>query len=115
METNKDSILLSIKKLLGLTDDYNEFDDDIIMHINTVLANLVQIGVGPKDGYFIEDENAKWNDFLPDINTLHQVKSFVYLKVRLLFDPPSNSVLTDSINRQIAELEWRMYTQKGGY
>lgn len=103
-----ESILISIKKLLGITEDYTHFDDDIIMHINTVFLNLTQIGVGPEEGFFIEDETDLWVDFIEDAVHLQAVKTYLYLKVRLLFDPPLSSAVIESINRQISELEWRI-------
>ena len=103
-----ESILTSIKKLLGISEEYDHFDVDIIMHINTVLMILTQIGVGPEEGFFIEDDSATWGDFISD-NTKHQsVKSYVYLKVKLLFDPPLSSAVIEAINRSISELEWRL-------
>lgn len=105
MET---SILTSIKKLLGIAEDYTEFDEDIIIHINTVFLNLTQLGVGPKEGFSIEDDTAEWEDFIDDSLQLQAVKSYMYLKVKLLFDPPLSSSVIDSMNRMIAELEWRL-------
>lgn len=103
-----DSILTSIKKSLGITEECEDFDDIIIMHINSVLTiNLQQLGVGPESGFTISDENAKWSDFVSD-KRLEAVKTYVGLKVRLLFDPPANSSVIESINRMIAELEWRL-------
>ncbi len=113
--TREESILISIKKLLGIDSNYNDFDTDIIIHINTILNNLVQMGVGPKNGFSIKDDTTKWVDFIGDDPRLEQVKTYVYLKVRLLFDPPANSALIDSINQSAKELEWRLYIQKGGY
>ena len=103
-----ESILTSIKKLLGITEDYEHFDADIIMHINSVFLNLNQIGVGPKEGFFIEDETAEWVDFIGDSLPMQAVKSYIYMKVKLLFDPPLSSAVVESMNRQIAELEWRL-------
>ena len=103
-----ESILTSIKKLLGPSGDYTHFDPDIIMHINTVLMTLTQLGVGPSEGFFIEDDSATWGDFLSDPTKLQAVKTYVYLKVKLLFDPPLNSSVIESMNRSIAELEWRL-------
>ena len=105
MET---SILTSIKKLLGVADDYTEFDEDITTHINSVFLNLTQLGVGPEEGFMIEDDIAEWKDFINDSVQLQAVKTYVYLKVKLLFDPPLSSSVTESINRMIAELEWRL-------
>lgn len=105
MET---SILTSIKKLLGVAEDYTEFDEDIMTHINSVFLNLTQLGVGPEEGFMIEDNTAEWADFINDSVQLQAVKTYVYLKVKLLFDPPLSSSVTESINRMIAELEWRL-------
>ena len=103
-----DSILTSIKKLLGIEESYTHFDPDIIMGINTALSILTQIGVGPVTGFSISDKTAKWSDFIPDISRLELVKSYIHMKVRLVFDPPSSSALIDVINQQIKELEWRI-------
>lgn len=104
-----ESILTSIKKLLGITEDYEHFDQDIIMHINTVFMTLTQLGVGPAEGFFIEDKSYYWSDFVtPGTPEAEAVKTYVYLKVRLLFDPPASSVVMDAMNRSISELEWRM-------
>ena len=103
-----DSILTSIKKLLGIEEEYTQFDSDIIMHINTVFLNLTQLGVGPAEGFLIEDDSATWDDFIGDSNQLQAVETYVYLKVKLLFDPPLSSSVTESINRIISELEWRL-------
>lgn len=103
-----DSILTSIKKLLGIDEEYTQFDSDIIMHINTAFLNLTQLGVGPAEGFLIEDDSATWGDFIGDSNQLQAVKTYVYLKVKLLFDPPLSSSVTESINRIISELEWRL-------
>lgn len=103
-----ESILTSIKKLLGLTEEYEHFDPEIVMHINSVFMDLRQIGVGPEEGFFIEDETSVWTDFVPEIGKIEAVKSYMYLRVRLLFDPPANSSLLESMNRQIEKFEWRL-------
>ena len=103
-----ESILTSIKKLLGIDEEYTQFNSDIIMHINSVFLNLTQLGVGPSEGFLIEDDTATWDDFIGDSNQLQAVKSYVYLKVKLLFDPPLSSSVTESMNRMISELEWRL-------
>lgn len=103
-----ESILTSTKKLLGITEEYEHFDKDIIMHINSVFLNLTQLGVGPKEGFFIEDDTAEWTDFIEDHIQLQAVKSYIYLKVKLLFDPPLSSAVIESTNRMIAEFEWRL-------
>lgn len=102
------SILTSVKKMLGITEEYEHFDIDLIMHINSVLSILTQIGVGPSEGFSIKDKSATWEEFIPKNPQLSMVKSYMYLKVRLLFDPPLGSAVADSINRQISELEWRL-------
>lgn len=105
----EESILISIKKLLGISEEYTQFDDDIIMHINTVFLNLNQLGVGPTAGFFIEDDSAEWAEFIGDNNAqLQAVKSYIYLKVKLLFDPPLSSSVIESMNRMITELEFRL-------
>ena len=105
---NTDSILTSVKKLLGITEECTDFDSDIIMHINSTLMILTQIGVGPPEGFFIEDETVSWVDFIEDINKLEAVKTYVYMRVRLMFDPPSSSAVMEAMNRTISELEWRL-------
>ena len=102
----KNSILTSIKKLLGITESCTDFDTDIIMHINTVLMTLNQLGVGT-EGFQIEDKNAVWSEFI-DPNKLAATKSYVHLRVKLLFDPPLNSAIIEAIKESIKELEWRL-------
>ena len=104
-----ESILTSIKKLLGITEEYTHFDTDIIMHINTVFSILTQMGVGPEEGFSISDNSTMWDAFVTDKTYLEPVKSYVFLKVKLLFDPPLSTAVTESINRMISELEWRLY------
>lgn len=103
-----DSILTSIKKLLGIDESYTHFDSDIIMHINSVFMILNQLGVGPPGGFSISDKFTTWEDYLPGETNLHSVKSYVYLKVKLLFDPPSSSAAAEATNRLISEFEWRI-------
>ena len=111
-----ESILNSIKKLLGINTSDIVFDQDIAIHINTVFANLVQMGIGPSNGYTITSENNEWKEFCgDDLPLLNNVKTYVYLKVKLLFDPPQASSLLEAINSQLKEIEWRMYVQKGGF
>lgn len=107
-----ESILTSIKKLLGIQAEYTHFDIDILIHINTAFATLNQIGIGPEFGFIIADDTATWDEYITSCN-LNMVRTYIYLKVRLLFDPPSSGVLTDSINRMISELEWRLYLEGG--
>lgn len=104
-----DSILTSIKKLLGITEEYEHFDTDLIIHINSVFSILTQLGIGPKDGFSIRDKTSKWSDFLNDKDDkrLEMIKSYVYMKVKLMFDPPTNSSLLESMTRFTNEFEWR--------
>ena len=104
-----ESILTSIKKLLGIEEDYTHFDADLIMHINSVFMILTQIGVGPSKGFSIQDAETTWYEFLPEDSNLEAVKTFMHLKVKLMFDPPSNSSHLESIKQLISELEWRLY------
>lgn len=104
-----ESILTSIKKLLGITEEYGHFDADLIIDINSVLSTLNQIGVGPSEGFAITTKEETWDQFLPSDPRLNFVKSYVHLKVRLLFDPPLSSAVIEAINRQISELEWRIH------
>lgn len=111
-------ILASIKKLLGINPEYKAFDDDIIIHINTVFMMLNQIGLGPSEGFSIVSGQETWSEYCETKNE-NAVRTYVYLKVRLMFDPPTSSVLMDSINNTLAELEWRLYLEgdnkaKGG-
>lgn len=110
------SILTSTKKILGISDDYIVFDLDIITHINTAFSILTQLGVGPAAGFMIEDETAVWNDFDPieDAFNFNAVKSYVFLKVRQLFDPPATSYLITAVDQQVKELEWRLNTYREG-
>jgi hypothetical protein len=103
-----DSILTSIKRMLGIQEDYEHFDIDIILHINSVLMIVTQIGVGPAEGFAIEDKTAVWTDLTNDETMLNSVKSFVYLKVKLLFDPPANSAAMQSLKDLTSEFEWRL-------
>lgn len=104
-----ESILTSVKQMLGITAEHEYFDADIIMHINTVFMILTQLGVGPSKGFRISDSLALWSDFIPEDNMMFEpVKTYMGLKVRLLFDPPSSGSVTESINRAIHELECRL-------
>lgn len=109
--TSNESILTSIKKLLGIEESYTQFDLDIITHINSVFLILNQMGVGPDAPFYISDSTQTWTDFTEDITKLEMVKSYVYLKVRLLFDPPTSSALLDSMKNLINEYEWRLNIQ----
>ena len=110
----EDSILLSIKKLLGMDPiEFTQYDTDLIIHINTFIEFLNQLGVDIPEGFKINDENALWSDYLnkPEYNDIKDsIKNYIYLRVRLVFDPSTNSSLLDSINDTIKELEWRIRT-----
>lgn len=106
-----ESILTSIKKLIGIDEQYEQFDTDIIICINTAISILTQLGVGPVNGFSITDSSATWKDFLGDDPRLSMVKTYVHMKVRLLFDPPMSSAVTEVIKSQISELEWRINVQ----
>ena len=103
-----ESILASIKKQLGIAEEYTHFDTDLIMHINSVFAVLAQLGVGPSEGFEITDSSRTWNEFIDDKTKLNTVVSYMYLKVKLLFDPPLGSAAIESMNRIISEFEWRL-------
>ena len=105
-----ESILDTVKKLLGIQAEYTNFDEDIIVHINTAFATLNQLGVGPAEGFYVDDKTVFWDEYITTVN-MQMIKSYIYLKVRILFDPPTSSVLMDSMNRSIAELEWRLYLE----
>jgi hypothetical protein len=107
-----DSILTSTKQALGLAEDYTAFDPDIIMHINSVFSTLNQLGIGPTLGFMIEDKEALWDTFLGSDPRLNNIKTYVYLRVRMLFDPPQTGYHTTAMQDQIKELEWRINVQR---
>lgn len=106
------SILNDIKKMLGLSDDYDAFDTDIIIHINSILMVLNQLGIGTSKCFTITGETETWSDFDPEIDNVEAVKTYVYLRTRILFDPPSTSFVIEAMDKQLAELEWRLREQK---
>ena len=103
-----ESILTSVKKLLGITENYDYFDQDIIMHINAAFMVLTQLGIGPSEGFLITDDTDTWSDFIDDSTNLGSIQSYVYMKVKLMFDPPQNSFTVDSMTKLVNELEWRL-------
>lgn len=104
-----ESILTSIKRLLGIEEDDTNFDEELVMHINTVFMTLAQMGVGPSEGFEIEDDTSLWQDFIRDMKKFNAVKTYIFMKVKLAFDSSTMaSPLIESFNRQIAELEWRL-------
>jgi hypothetical protein len=104
----EDSILLSTKKILGLAPEYTVFDQDIMTHINATFSVLQQLGIGPVEGFSIVDEGATWGEYLAPAVQLHLVKTYMYLKVRMAFDPPGTSFLIDAMQKQIDQYEWRL-------
>ena len=105
-----ESILTSIKKLVGIAAECSDFDMDLIIHINSTLATLTQLGVGPSEGFSIIDDSAVWSDFVSTEanNQFHMVKTFVYLKAKLVFDPPTNSAHLQALQDAAEEYEWRL-------
>lgn len=104
-----ESILKSIKDMIGPEVDNDDFDTELIMHINSVIMGLTQMGLGPSEGFEIEDETSTWQDFLPNVKKFSAVKTYIYMKVKLIFDSSTmSSALIEAFNRQIAEFEWRL-------
>ena len=103
-----ESILTSIKERIGIADGDASFDTDVIDLINSAFADLNDIGVGPSDGFAIADASYQWEDFVEDVRVLSSVKDFVYLTVKLTFDPPTQSALLASMERRLDKLEWRL-------
>jgi hypothetical protein len=104
----EDSILTGTKKILGIAADYTAFDHDVITHINSVFLTLNQLGIGPPEGFMILDETATWSEFLGTDPRYNAVKTYVYLKVRITFDPPTTAHLIAALQEQIREMEWRL-------
>lgn len=105
MET---SILTNVKKVLGIAESYTVFDEDVLMHINATFSVLQQLGIGPLEGFMVEDKGTEWEEFDVPAVQLNLVKTYVFLKVRILFDPPTTSYLIDAATRQIDQFEWRL-------
>lgn len=103
-----DSILNSVKKMLGITEEDTSFDEDIIMHINTVFMIIHQLGAGPVGGFSIVDEESTWDDYFGEEQPLESIKSYMYLKVRSIFDPPTSGAVKEAVNNNIKELEFRI-------
>lgn len=111
---NTDSILLTIKKLLGFTPEYDAFDTDIIININMTFNILNQLGVGPSTGFSITGPDETWDQYISDMRKFEMVKTYIYLKVKKIFDPGTSSALNAAIDEQIKELEWRLNIQTEG-
>lgn len=105
----EESILKTIKQLIGCPDDFEQFDLDLIVHINSAFATLTHLGVGPKEGYRITGADNAWSEFEDNAQKLSLIKDYVYIKTRLLFDPPTSGSLMDSLKEQLKEMEWRLY------
>lgn len=103
-----ESILNSIKKVLGLDAEYDVFDVDLIMHINSAFSDLHQVGAAPAAGFMIMDETATWSDFIQDKSNVEMVKSYVAIRVKLLFDPPTSAYGIESLQKQADKFEWRL-------
>jgi hypothetical protein len=108
------SILDDVKKVLGLDPTYTAFDPDIILHINTVFNTLNQLGIGPVGGYMIVDNTATWDAFIGTDILLNSVKTYIYLRVRMVFDPPASGFALDAFKEQIRELEFRLNVKREG-
>jgi hypothetical protein len=109
-----DSILTSTKKILGLAEEYTVFDLDIMTHINSALMYVSQLGIGPAEGFSVEGPETTWEELLGNSQMLNPVKSYVYLRVRLLFDPPNTSFLINALEDQLREMEWRLNVYREG-
>lgn len=103
-----DSILNTIKKLLGIDPEYDPFDTDVIVAINSALMTLTQVGVGPRKGFSIRDSTETWTEFVGDRTDLESIKTYVYLRTKLIFDPPTNSFTIEAMERQAEEYLWRI-------
>ena len=103
-----ESILNSIKQMLNVNVDDTNFDIDIIIHINSVFSTLKQLGVGPEEKFRIIDDKPIWSDFTGEDYDYDDVKTYVYLKVKKIFDPPTSSVVMKAMDEEIDELEWRL-------
>lgn len=110
----QESILTSIKKLLGIAEEYTAFDADILMHINSVIMILRQMGIGPEEGFAVTSKADTWTDYLGDAENILRfasIRSYIFLKVRQLFDPPTSGTVAEASKALIAELEYRLYAE----
>jgi hypothetical protein len=103
-----ESILTSIKKMIGISEEYDHFDPEIIFHINSVFADLNQMGVGPEKAFVIEDDSSTWMDFLQEADNIESVKTYVGIRVKLIFDPPASSTAVAAMQREADKWEWRL-------
>ena len=104
----QDSILVTIRKLVCGDPYANHFDTDLLVHINACFSILNQLGVGPEKGFVVTDETQNWGDYTADSIVLNLVKTYITLKVRLIFDPPLTSSVLEAMNKEISQLEWRL-------
>lgn len=105
-----ENILTSVKKLIGISAECTDFDMDVILHVNSTFSVLTQLGVGPSEGFSISDDTTIWSDFIPaeDRNKFSMVKTYVFMKAKLVFDPPTNSATLQALKESIEEYEWRL-------
>lgn len=108
---NQHSILNDIKKLLGIASDYTQFDTDLILHINSVFMVLNQLGIGPAEGFRITSDEETWDQYISNDDNLDAIKTYMHLKVKVVFDPPLNASVMESHKQMISELEWRLNVQ----
>ena len=111
----EESILATIKKMLGLDDNYTPFDTDVKVFLNSAMMTLQQLGVGPVNGFIVNDYSEKWSDFLPSDKMLEAVKAYLYVCVKMAFDPPTSSFVMDALKQQKEEFEWRLKEQAEFY
>ena len=105
------SILTDVKTMLGIYYEDNAFDAELIMHINGTFMTLHQLGIGPESGFYITGPDTEWSEFSDNAHLVDSVKMFVFMKVRMIFDPPASSVVADAINQRLSEIEWRLTSQ----
>jgi hypothetical protein len=108
------SIINSIKKVSGLTEDDDSFDLDVLMHVNSIFSDLTQLGLGPDEGFEVEDASTTWDAFTDNSKQQNSVKTYVYLRLRLIFDPPTTSYAIESMDKQIQKAEWRLNVEREG-
>lgn len=114
MASKNESILSSMKKLLGIVPEYEAFDDQILLYINTAFSVLHQLGVGPEEGFEIVDKGMTWEKII-SAPRLNMIQTYVGMKVKLMFDPPVSSFALDALNKQISDYEWRITSEVACY
>lgn len=103
-----DSILDTVKRVLAIDPECEDFDEELMLHINSTFSVLTQLGVGPKGGFYITDSSTTWEDYMEDMDKIQMVKTYVGLKVKMLFDPPTTSFSQESMKNMVTEYEWRL-------